>query len=321
VWVVRGNRALKYETSVFGSATHQVSFLTRSLLGKPVAESLLQQVRSRLARRGSTVAPPLLASVHLGTGGPFAFYRRNQERTAQTVGIGFRDISLSETTATAQLQEAVRSLESDSSVHAVLVQHPLPSGVDFQAVVDDLSPEKDVDGVGSVNLGRLVEGRPVHAPAVALGVLQILRHYSITTRGQRVAVIGRSSTVGRPLALLLAGRGELGDATVTVAHSRTPRLADALAGNVVIVSCAGVPGLLTRDVVPRGAVVIDVGLSSVPEPSSPSGSRAVGDADAASLEGWAEALTPVPGGVGPVTVAQLMSNVVTGWELLTGGRS
>jgi methylenetetrahydrofolate dehydrogenase (NADP+) / methenyltetrahydrofolate cyclohydrolase len=263
----------------------------------------------------------VFASVHLGTGGPFAFYRRNQERTAQTVGIGFRDISLSETTATAELQEAVRALESDRSVHAVLVQHPLPSGVDFQAVVDDLSPEKDVDGVGSVNLGRLVEGRPVHAPAVALGVLQILRHYSITTRGQRVAVIGRSSTVGRPLALLLAGRGELGDATVTVAHSRTPRLADALAGNVLIVSCAGVPGLLTRDVVPRGAVIIDVGLSSVPDPSSPSGSRAVGDADAGSLEGWAEALTPVPGGVGPVTVAQLMSNVVTGWELLTGGRS
>ena len=137
----------------------------------------------------------------------------------------------------------------------------------------------------------------------------------------RVAVIGRSSTVGRPLALLLSARGESGDATVTLAHSRTPRLADALAGSDIIVSCAGVPGLVQRGVAPKGSIVVDVGLSSVADSSTPSGFRAVGDADAASLEGWAEALTPVPGGLGPVTAAQLTWNVVEGWRRQVGGGS
>ncbi|MGA7861068.1 MAG: bifunctional 5,10-methylenetetrahydrofolate dehydrogenase/5,10-methenyltetrahydrofolate cyclohydrolase [Thermoplasmata archaeon] len=296
-----------------------MGILTRQLYGKPVGEALLEQVRSRISTRGTTVSAPLLASVHLGSGGPFSFYLKRQERTARAVGIGFREVSLPEATSTVQLQEEIRALEADRSVHAVLVQHPLPKGVDFRAVVDELSPEKDVDGAGSVNLGHLVEGQPVHAPAVALAVLQILRHYSIETRGRRVAVIGRSSTVGLPLVLLLAGRGESGDATVTVAHSRTPRLREALTGNDVIVSCAGVPGLLTRDVVPKGVVVIDVGLSSVPDAAAPSGVRGAGDADAASLDGWVDAITPVPGGVGPVTVAQLMWNVVAGWEMLIGG--
>jgi len=296
-----------------------VEILTRQLYGKPVADSLLENVRSRIAHRGATASPPLLASVHLGSGGPFSFYLKQQERTARAAGIGFKDVMLPETTSTSALQEGIRRLEMDRSVHAVLIQHPLPKGVDFRVAVDVLSAEKDVDGVGSVNLGRLVEGHPSHVPAVALAVLQILRHYSIATRGRRVAIIGRSATVGLPLALLFAGRGDSGDATVTVAHSRTPRLGEVLAANDVVVSCAGVPGLLTREVVPKGAVVVDVGLSSVSDTSKPSGLRAVGDADMPSLEGWVDAITPVPGGVGPVTAAQLMWNVVVGWEMLTGG--
>jgi methylenetetrahydrofolate dehydrogenase (NADP+) / methenyltetrahydrofolate cyclohydrolase len=295
-----------------------VDILTRKLYGKPVSEALLQEVRSRIAQKGTAAPAPSFASVHVGAGGPFSFYLRQQERSAQAVGIGFRDVPVPETTTTRELQEKVRALEADRSVHAVLVQHPLPARLEFQNIVDELSPEKDVDGVGSENLGRLVEGNPVHAPAVALAVLQILRHYSISTRGRRVAVIGRSSTVGRPLALLLSARGESGDATVTIAHSRTPQLGAVLEGSEIVVSCAGVPGLIHRGVVPKGSVVIDVGLSSVADSSTPSGFRAAGDADAASLEDWAEAITPVPGGVGPVTAAQLMWNVVIGWERQVG---
>ncbi|MGC2289717.1 MAG: bifunctional 5,10-methylenetetrahydrofolate dehydrogenase/5,10-methenyltetrahydrofolate cyclohydrolase [Thermoplasmata archaeon] len=298
-----------------------MEILTRQLYGKPVGDLLLQNVGLRIRHRGGNAPTPTLASVHLGSAGPFSFYLKQQERIARTVGIEFRDVAMPGAATTAQLRERIRALEADTSVHAVLVQHPLPKGVDFQAIVDELSPEKDVDGVGSLNLGRLVEGRPLHAPAVALAVLQILHHYAISPRGHRVAVVGRSSTVGLPLALLLGGRGESGDATVTVTHSRTPRLGETLATNDVIVSCAGVPGLLTRDVIPKGAVVVDVGLSSVPDSSSTSGVRAVGDADAAALEGWVDAITPVPGGVGPVTVAQLMSNVIAGWEMLCGGPS
>jgi methylenetetrahydrofolate dehydrogenase (NADP+) / methenyltetrahydrofolate cyclohydrolase len=297
-----------------------VGNLTRKLLGKPVADTLLAESRARIAQRGPEVPPPTLASVHVGAGGPFSFYLTQQKRTADAVGMGFRDVSLPEVTTNQELQENLRGLEADRTVHAVLLQHPLPAGLDFQAAVDELSSEKDVDGVGSENLGRLVEGRPIHAPAVALAVLQILRHYAIPTRGRRVAVIGRSSTVGRPLALLLSARGDSGDATLTLAHSRTPDLSHALAENEIIVSCAGVPGLLHRDVVPEGSVVVDVGLSSVPDSSTKSGVRAVGDANASSLEGWVEAITPVPGGVGPVTAAQLMQNAIHGWELQVGGR-
>lgn len=303
---------------MIGDLPKRVETLTRWLQGRPVRDSILSDVRSRLGERGAESSRPVLASVHVGTNGPFSFYLKNQARTAEEVGIGFRDVALPEGAGTSDLRREIQALEQDRGIHAVLVQHPLPEGVDFRSAVDSLSPEKDVDGVGTANLGRLVAQTAIHAPAVALAVLQLLRHYSIPARGRRVLVIGRSSTVGLPLALLLTGRGEFGDATVTIAHSKTLRLAEVLAGTEIVVSCAGVPGLLTREVVPKGAIVVDVGLSSVPDASKPSGNRAAGDADAASLDGWAEALTPVPGGIGPVTVAQLMLNVVTAWKLQTG---
>jgi methylenetetrahydrofolate dehydrogenase (NADP+)/methenyltetrahydrofolate cyclohydrolase len=155
----------------------------------------------------------------------------------------------------------------------------------------------------------------VHVPAVALAALAIARHYRLPIDGQPVTVVGRSDTVGLPLALLLTARAPGPDATVTVAHSRTPDLRAALARARVVFSCAGRPGLLTRAVVPEGAAVVDVGLSSVPDATRPSGMRMVGDADPVSLEGWASALTPVPGGVGPVTVASLMASVTRAWEM------
>lgn len=305
---------------MIGDPSQPVDTLTRWLQGKPVRESLLHQARSRLDNSAVGTARPLLASVHVGNGGPFAFYLKNQARTAQELGIGLRDVALPERAGIDDIHRKIEALEKDPDVHAVLVQHPLPEGMDFHAAVDRLSPAKDVDGVGAVNLGRLVAQHATHAPAVALAVLQILGHYSITTRGRRAVVIGRSSTVGLPLAVLLAGRGEFGDATVTIVHSRTPHLGRVLAGADLVVSCAGAPGLLNRAVVPQGAIVVDVGLSTVPDPSTASGTRISGDADAASLDGWVEALTPVPGGVGPVTVAQLMLNVVTAWKLQTGGQ-
>ncbi len=233
---------------------------------------------------------------------------------ASSVGIGFRSVALASGVSNADLRSAVRALGQDPAVDAVLLQHPLPAPLDFYGAVGALPMAKDVDGVGRANLGALVAQHPVQAPAVARAVLAILRHYAIPVAGHRVAVLGRSSTVGLPLALLLASRGRPGDAAVTILHSAVPDLPRSLGPQEVVVSCAGRPGLLTRTVVPRGAAVVDVGLSSVLDPSTPNGRRAVGDADAASLDGWASDLTPTPGGVGPVTVAQLMQNVVSGWE-------
>lgn len=293
--------------------------VTVRLDGRPVAEAIDRATRAAIA--DGSGPPPSLVSVHRGVDSPFRFYLRQQGRAAAAVGVAFRDEALGPGAGAAALAERLRALDSDRSVHGVLVEHPLPPPFDFAGAIGALRPEKDVDGVGTVNLGRLVGQRPGHVPAVARAAVAIAAHYDLPVTGARVAVIGRSETVGLPLALLLAGRGTPGNATVTLAHSRTKALADVLAGVETIFSCAGVPGLLNRTTVPRGAHVIDVGTSSVPDPTRPGGSRIVGDADAASLDGWAGGLSPVPGGVGPVTVAALMASAVRARQWLTAGEA
>jgi methylenetetrahydrofolate dehydrogenase (NADP+) / methenyltetrahydrofolate cyclohydrolase len=244
--------------------------------------------------------------VHLGSPTPFSVYLRRQERAAAQIGIQFRSVALPAGADAGTLRSTLQTLNGDPSVNGVLVEHPLPAGLDFPGACAMLAPTKDVDGIGPVNLGRLVAHRPGPVPAVARAAIEIARFYRLPLAGRKVAVIGRSESVGLPLALMLLGRGPGGDATVTVAHSRTADLGAALAGAEVVFSCAGHPGLLDRGNVPRGASVIDIGLSMVPDPGRQGGLRGAGDADADSLDGWAAALTPVPGGVGPVSVACLM---------------
>jgi methylenetetrahydrofolate dehydrogenase (NADP+) / methenyltetrahydrofolate cyclohydrolase len=289
--------------------------VTERLDGRTVADSIDASTRARI-REGSGAGSPALVSVHRGTDSPFRFYLRRQAKAAEAVGVKFREESLAPTDGPAELTARMRALDRDPEVHGVLLEHPLPPPFDFFEAVSQLRPEKDVDGVGAVNLGRLVAQRPVHVPAVARAAIAIAHYYHVPIEGERVAVVGRSETVGLPLAICLAGRADGMNATVTLAHSRTLDLARALSGTSTIFSCVGRPGFLNRSIVPEGASVIDVGLSSVPDPSAKGGVRAVGDADAASLDGWAAALTPVPGGVGPVTVAELMGSTVRARDLL-----
>lgn len=291
--------------------------MTVRLEGKPVAEAIDRATREAVESRGGRSAP-FLVSVHRGVDSPFRFYLRRQAKAAAALGIGFRDDPLDPGDGPRQLAERIRALDQDPEVHGVLVEHPLPPPFDFLAALEELRPEKDVDGVGPRNLGRLAAQRPLHVPAVALAAFDIARHYRLPLDGARVAVLGRSETVGRPLALLLSGRPPGGNATVTLVHSKSPDLAECLSAARTIFSCVGRPGLLDRSVVPRGAHVIDVGVSSVPDPARPGSVRAVGDADAESLEGWAGSITPVPGGVGPVTVAELMASTVRAWRLASG---
>ncbi|MGB6500743.1 MAG: bifunctional 5,10-methylenetetrahydrofolate dehydrogenase/5,10-methenyltetrahydrofolate cyclohydrolase [Thermoplasmata archaeon] len=289
--------------------------MTVRLEGKPVAEAIDRRIRAAVDGRGSR-APPSLVSLHRGIDSPFRFYLKRQAKAADSLGIQFRDEALGPGDGPVELEARIEALDRDPAVDGVLVEHPLPSPFDFLRAVERLRPEKDIDGVGPQNLGNLVAQRPIHVPAVALAAFEIAQHYRLPVEGERVAVIGRSETVGRPLALLLSARPPGGNATVTLVHSKSPALRDCLAGNRTIFSCVGRPGLLDRSVIPRGAHVVDVGLSSVPDPERPGQSRSVGDADAASLDGWAESLTPVPGGVGPVTVAELMANTTRAWQLL-----
>ena len=288
--------------------------MTQHLLGAPVAAHLLEGVRGKLRAAPPEARPPTLASLHLAGPRPFQFYARRQAKVARELGIGFQEEVLSEESRPEELVERLRALVHDPDVDGILVEHPLPPPFDFPRAVAELPPLKDVDGVSPQSLGLLVAGRPVHAPAVARAALAIAAHYAVPVPGARVTVVGRSETVGLPLALLLLSRDAGANATVTVAHSRTPDLRAALEGAKVIFSCVGRPGLLDRSNVPEGAAVIDVGLSSVADPTRPGGARSVGDANAQELEGWAASLTPVPGGVGPVTVAELMASVVGAWQ-------
>ncbi len=292
--------------------------MTEIWSGAPVAATILQEVAAALeAGRERGWPPPTLLSIHQGGTTPFQPYLRQQERMAGRTGLGFRSHPLPSGATAGDLQDLVERANRDPSVDGVILEHPLPPALRFGDAVDRLRPEKDVDGVGAGNLGRLLAGRPVQVPAVARAALRTARHYFGPLAGRRVAVVGRSPTVGIPIALLAASRGPEGDATVTLAHSRTGDLAASLAGMEVIFSAAGRPGLLDRRVVPRGAAVVDVGTSAVEDPRGPGGPRRlVGDADPADLDGWAGARTPVPGGVGPVTVAMLAHNTIRAWQAL-----
>jgi methylenetetrahydrofolate dehydrogenase (NADP+) / methenyltetrahydrofolate cyclohydrolase len=290
--------------------------VTERLEGRPVAAAIDAATARRARREGR---PAKLVSVHRAVDSPFRFYLKRQAKAAAAVGIAFEDRAIAGDGGPDALLSTMSALDGASDVDAVLLEHPLPPPLDFLRAIGRLKPEKDVDGVGIENLGRLVAQHPMHIPAVARAALAIARHYGAPLDGESVAVIGRSETVGLPLALLLAGRAEGVHATVVVAHSRTRNLARAVAQARTIFSCVGRPGLLDRSVVPEGAYVIDVGLSSVPDPTASGGSRAAGDADARSLDGWAGGLTPVPGGVGPVTVAELMDGVVRARDLRGGG--
>lgn len=304
-----------YRTPLDGSVT----LVTTRLEGKPVAEAIDAETRSAIGSRASGLPPPSLVSLHRGVDSPFRLYLRRQAKAASALGIAFREESLAPSDGPEELVRRIGSLDQDPATHGVLVEHPLPPPFDFHAALDRLRPEKDVDGVGSRSLGRLIAQRAGHVPAVARAAVAIARHYRLPLDGERVAVVGRSATVGLPLAILLANRPPGANATVTVAHSQSHDLAGILRGARTIFSCAGRPGLINRTVAPEGSHIVDVGLSSVPDPTRPGAQRAVGDADVESLDGWAGSVTPVPGGVGPVTVAELMAGAVRAWRLQVPG--
>lgn len=290
--------------------------MTVRLEGKPVAEGIDEATRADIRAIPATEPPPCLASVHRGVDSPFRYYLKRQAKAATALGILFRDEGLRPDEGPTELLGRLAALDRDPTVHAVLLEHPLPPPFDFYGAIARLRPAKDVDGVGTANLGRLVAQVPVQVPAVALAAVEIARYYHLPIEGERVAVLGRSETVGLPLALLLAGKGIGFHATVTIVHSKSRDLKGTLASARTIFSCAGRPGMLTREVVPEGAYVVDVGTATVPDPAHPGSSKIVGDADFASLDGWVAGISPVPGGVGPVTVAKLMANTLKARRLL-----
>ena len=248
-----------------------------------------------------------LATVLVGSDKPSQIYVRNKHRKAEEAGMVSRHVELPGDATQDDVEDAVRALAMDPEVHGILVQLPLPAGLDAEAVLDLVPPEKDVDGLTERSMGRLVRGRVGHVPCTPLGVMRLLQRYGVSTAGKQAVVIGRSTLVGLPQVLLLARKGC--DATVTLAHSRTTDLAAVCRDADIIVAAAGMARLVTADFVKPGAAVLDVGISRTED-------GIVGDVDFDSVQAIAGAITPMPGGTGPMTIGCLMENTLAAARML-----
>lgn len=266
--------------------------------GKEVARAVKDEVATEVAKLEYT---PGLATILVGDDPASHAYVRGKRRDAAEVGIESFHHELAHDVGRSYLEALVKSLNSDEQVDGILIQLPLPDGYDSEKIVEQIEPVKDVDGLHPHNLGLMVLGRPGLRPCTPGGILRILDHYGIQPSGKRAVVVGRSFLVGRPLTLMLSQKGV--DATVVSAHSRTADLAAVTAQADILVAAVGVPGLITADFVKPGATVIDVGINRTDE-------GLVGDVDFDSVVEVAGALTPVPGGVGPMTRAMLLANTV-----------
>lgn len=266
-----------------------------------------------VARLRSTIdaagAPHVcLATLLVGDDGPSIRYVRSKHVQAEKAGIASRNETLPATASQAEVERVVAGLAADPSVHGILVQSPLPPGLDYDLVLRHVPAEKDVDGLTEASLGRLVRSLPGLVGCTPLGVMRLLQRYGVATAGRRAVVIGRSTLVGLPLSLLLAQKGA--DATVTIAHSRTPsdELRDLCSRADILVGAAGQARMITADLVKPGAAVIDVGVSRTE-------AGIVGDVDFAAVQAVAGAITPMPGGTGPMTIASLLENTLTAARL------
>ena len=277
---------------------------------------LAQKVRAEVAadvaelRRRGVV--PGLTVVLVGDDPASAVYVGGKEKASREAGMAGETIRLPATTSQSELLALVEQLNADDTVHGILVQMPLPKQIDPDTVINHIRPEKDVDGFHPVNVGKLLIGHTDgFAPCTPSGVQRLLGEYGVRTAGAECVIIGRSTIVGKPMAALMMQSGPLADATVTVCHSRTRDLAEQTRQADILIAAVGRPQLVTAQMVKPGAVVIDVGMNRITDPSTKSGTRLVGDVDFEDVRRVASLITPVPRGVGPMTIAMLLRNTVT----------
>ena len=290
----------------------------RLLDGKAIAALVRAEVRAgvdELVAQGHR--PPNLAVVLVGDDPASASYVRGKMRASAAAGIEGETLKFDRDLPEADLLDLVTRLNEDSSVDGILVQLPLPPHLDASRVIERLSPDKDVDGLHVTNTGRLWTGRDGYLPCTPAGILEMLRRSNIETRMRRAVIIGRSNLVGKPLSGLLMRKGT--DATVTVCHSRTRDLAAICREADILIAAIGRAHFVTATMVKTGAVVIDVGINRIDDPTQDRGYRLVGDVDFKAVREKAAWITPVPGGVGPMTIAMLLSNTLKAAKRLTSG--
>ncbi len=284
--------------------------------GTAIAEKILGELQSEITALTAASRTPGLAVVLVGDNPASRSYVRAKDRMCQKIGLYSIKLELPAETTQAELLAVVDRLNRDPAIHGILVQSPPPKHIDEQAIIRAIDPTKDVDGFHPVNVGKLAIGDPSgFVPCTPLGCQRLLIEAGVETAGAHVVMLGRSMLVGKPFALLMLGKGEGGDATVTVAHSRTRDLRATMRSADILVVAIGKANFVTAEDVREGAVVIDVGINQIDDASNPRGYRLVGDVDFQGVAPRAAAITPVPGGVGPMTIAMLMANTVKACQL------
>ena len=265
-------------------------------------------------RKEAGLRTPHLAAIIVGTDGASMTYVNSKVKSCQKVGFNSTLIDLPEDTTEEQLLHEIQELNNDKDIDGFIVQLPLPKQIDEQKVLMAVDPDKDVDGFHPVNVGKMTLDLPSFLPATPYGIMELLERYEVETSGKNVVVIGRSHIVGRPMSILLSQKRKVGNATVTIAHSRTKDLASITREADIIVAALGIAEFLTGDMVKEGVTIIDVGITRVKDETKKRGYRLAGDVDFESVSKKASFITPVPGGVGPMTIAMLLRNTLQACE-------
>ena len=280
--------------------------------GKQVAADVRAEVAAKVAELKTKGISPCLAVILVGENPASVSYVTGKQKALAEVGMVDRSVHLPESTSEEELLKLIDQLNADDSVHGILVQLPLPKHINEEKVIMAISPEKDVDGFHPVSVGNLMIGRPGFLPCTPHGIIVLLKKAGIETSGKHAVVIGRSNIVGKPVSILLARKDV--NCTVTMCHTGTKNMAEITRQADIIVVASGHPHTLTGDMVKDGAVVIDVGVNRIPDSSKKSGFRLIGDCDFDDLKEKTSFITPVPGGVGPMTIAMLMQNTLESAE-------
>ena len=283
--------------------------------GKIVSQSVKDELKAEVIQLvKSNKRLPHLAAILVGNNGASETYVASKAKNCEEIGFKSSLLRLNEDITEAELINAVIKLNADESVDGILVQLPLPKHIDEQKIINLIDPSKDVDGFSPVSIGKMVLGLPSFIPATPYGIMLMLEHYNIETSGKHAVVIGRSNIVGRPISILLNQNNKYGDCTVTVCHSRTKNMKEICLQADIIVAALGKPNFLTADMVKENAVVIDVGITRVADASKKSGFAIKGDVDFENVSPKCSYITPVPGGVGLMTIAALLKNTFNAYQ-------
>ena len=282
--------------------------MSELISGKIISAQINEELCLEVKQLKTKGIEPCLAVVLVGEDPASEVYVRNKKRTSEEIGMRSIGHNLPDTTTQRELETLIQSLNADPAVHGILCQFPLPEGLDEKKVIQTIAPEKDVDGLHPLNAGLIAMGIPKFISCTPYGVLQMLKRSGISTSGKNAVVLGRSNLVGRPIATLLSSKGW--DATVTVCHSRTNEMAEVTSQADILIAAIGIPEFVKANMVKPGAVVIDVGINRIDDPNKAKGTRLVGDVAFEEVAAKSSFITPVPGGVGPMTIAMLMVNTV-----------